>query len=127
MIKAKSQPSWTCAGLETNPHWKITLPESILSSVLVLNHWLEARGYTWQSPEARGVRIQNLDLLANVMRYHLTRTTGVVLLSGFNIADYGESASRLLLLQLGYALGSVVDKRGLLYDCLLYTSDAADE
>lgn len=116
MIKAKSQPSWTSTGLETNPHWKITLPDSILSSVLVLNHWLEARGYTWQSPEARGMKIQNLDLLANVMRYHLTQTTGVVLLSGFNVAEYGESASRLLLLQLGYALGSVLDKRGLLYD-----------
>lgn len=114
--KAKSQPTWGRQDLETNPHWKLTLPDSILSSVLVLNHWLEARGYTWQSPEARGMRIKNLDLLANIIRYHLTRTTGVVLLSGFNVADYGESAGRLLLSQLGYALGTVLDKRGILYD-----------
>ncbi|WP_299493132.1 TauD/TfdA family dioxygenase [Acaryochloris sp. IP29b_bin.137] len=116
MIKAKSQPNWTRSGLEATPHWKITLPDSLLSSVLVLNHWLEARGYTWQSPEAKGMKIKNLDLLANLIRYHLIRTTGVVLLSGFNVAEYGESAGRLLLSQLGYALGTVLDKRGLLYD-----------
>lgn len=116
MIKAQSQPTWTRQGLEANPHWRITLPDSIVSSVLVLNQWIEARGYSWNSPEVRGLKIKNLDLLANIMRYHLTRTTGVVLLSGFNVADYGESAGRLLLSQLGYALGNVLDKRGILYD-----------
>ncbi|WP_299410586.1 TauD/TfdA family dioxygenase [Acaryochloris sp. IP29b_bin.148] len=114
--KTQFQPAWEKHNLETNPHWKIKIPDSILSSVLVLNHWLEARGYRWDSPEAKGITIKNLDLLAHVMRYHLTRTTGVVLLSGFDVAEFGESAGRLLLSQIGYALGSVLDKRGLLYD-----------
>lgn len=114
--KAKSQPTWNRQKLETNPHWKIKIPDSIVSSVLVLNHWLEAKGYRWDSPEAKGIKIKNLDLLAHIIRYHLTRTTGVVLLSGFDVTEYGESAGRLLLSQLGYALGTVLDKRGILYD-----------
>lgn len=116
LFKTGSQPTWHQNGLAANPHWQITIPDSILSSVVMLNHWLEAQGYTWASPEVKGMKIQNLDLLAQVIRYHLMRTTGVVLLSGFNVAEYGESAGRLLLSQLGYALGTVLDKRGILYD-----------
>ena len=116
LAKAKSQPVWERQELEADPKWRIKIPDSILSSVLVLNDWLEARGYSWESPAAREIKIKNLDLLANVMRYYLTQKTGVVLLSGFDVATYGESAGRLLLSQLGYALGSVLDKRGILYD-----------
>ena len=115
LIKATSHPTWGRQGLEANPSWRIQIPDSIVSSVLILNHWLEARGYSWESSAARGIKIKHLDLLANVIRYYLTRKTGVVLLSGFDVG-HGESAGRLLLSQLGYALGTVIDKRGILYD-----------
>lgn len=116
IAKTQSQPTWSRQGLEANPYWQIKIPDSILSSVSVLDRWLAAKGYRWDSPEASAIKIKHLDLLANIIRYHLTRTTGVVLLSGFNVANHGESAGRLLLSQLGYALGTVLDKRGVLYD-----------